>query len=65
MQQIDSSWCDIFTITYVVDITFGINPKKSKYILSQMKLHFINNIFSFPKYPNQNTNVNFTQLTSF
>jgi len=55
---------------FAIDITFGIDPKKSKYILSQMQLHFKNNInnehiSSFPRYPKQNTNVDFTQLTSF
>ncbi len=32
MQQIDSSSCGLFTITYAINITFGIDPKKSKYI---------------------------------
>jgi hypothetical protein len=32
MQQIDSSSCGLFTVTFAIDITFGIDPKKSKYI---------------------------------
>ncbi len=32
MQQIDSSSCGLFTITYAINIAFGIDPKKSKYI---------------------------------
>jgi hypothetical protein len=27
MQQLDGSSCELFTIIYVVDITFGFNPK--------------------------------------
>ncbi len=70
MQQINSSLCGLFTIAYATNIAFGIDPKKFKYILSQMQLHFQNNInnkylFPFPKYPKQNTNINLTQLTSF
>jgi uncharacterized membrane protein YpjA len=70
MQQINSSSCGLFTIAYATYIAFGIYPKKSKYISSQMQLHFQNNInnksfFPFPKYPKQNTNINLTQLTSF
>jgi hypothetical protein len=58
MQQIDSSSCALFTISYATNITFGIDTKKSKNILSQMRLHFRNNINNkhidpFPKYPNQ------------
>jgi len=58
MQQIDSSSCGLFTISYATNITFGIDTKKSKYILSQMRLPFRNNInnniiYPFPKYPNQ------------
>jgi hypothetical protein len=40
MQQIDSSSCGFFTITCAIDIAFGIDPKKSKCILSQMQLYF-------------------------
>jgi len=70
MQQINSSSCSLFTIAYATNIAFGIDPKKFKYILSQMQLHFQNNInnkylFPFRKYPKQNTNINLTQLTSF
>ncbi len=31
MQQLDGSSCELFTIVYVVDITFGFNPKQSIY----------------------------------
>jgi hypothetical protein len=40
MQQIDKSSCGFFTITYVNDIVIGIDPKKSKCILSQMRFYF-------------------------
>jgi hypothetical protein len=41
---------------YVVDMTFGLNPKQFIYILPQMKLHLHNNInniniFPFLKHP--------------
>jgi hypothetical protein len=34
-----SSSCDLFAIAYAINIAFGIDPKKSEYILSQMQLH--------------------------
>jgi hypothetical protein len=40
MQQINSSSCGFFTITYAIVIAFGIDPKKSKCILSQMRFYF-------------------------
>ncbi len=60
MQQLDGSSCELFTIVYVVDITFGFNPKQSIYKVSQMQLHFHNNksnktISPFSKYLNSNT----------
>jgi hypothetical protein len=69
MQQMDNSSFGPFTITYATNITFGIGPKKSKYILSQIQLHLqsnINyeNISPFPKYSYQNSNISPIQLTS-
>jgi hypothetical protein len=63
MQQIDSSSCGLFAIAYAINIAFGIDPKKSEYILSPMHIHLRNNInkihiVSFPKYKNQNPNIN-------
>jgi hypothetical protein len=43
MQQLYSSFCELFTIEYVVDITSGFNLKQSIYNISQMQSHFHNN----------------------
>ncbi len=56
MQQIDNG---LSTITSATNITFGIELKKSKYVLSQLHLYLRNNIncryiSPFPKYSNQN-----------
>jgi hypothetical protein len=50
----------LFTITYVADITFGLNPKQSIYNVPQMRLHLHNNInnktiYLFSKYSHSNT----------
>ncbi len=55
MQQLDNSCCKLFTIAYVVDTTFGLNPEQSIYNVPQMRLHLHNNINDktispFPKY---------------
>jgi hypothetical protein len=31
MQQLENLSCGLFTIKYVVDLTFGLDPKKSIY----------------------------------
>ncbi len=36
MQKLDSSFCGLLTIAYVVDIIFGFNPKKSIYTMPQI-----------------------------
>jgi len=55
MQQIYNSSCDVFIITYAIDIVFGFDFEKSQYVLTQMQTHLqnsINNkyIFPFSKY---------------
>ncbi len=60
MQQLDSSSCRFFTITYATDIAFELNPKKSIYSVPQMQSHLHNNINNkiispFPKYSHSNT----------
>ncbi len=58
MPQPESSSCNFFTIAYVANITFGLNPEQSIYNVPQMQLHNnINNktISSFPKYSHSNT----------
>jgi hypothetical protein len=70
MQQINNLSCAVFIIAYATNIAFGIGPHKPNYTLSQMRLHFQNNInninvFFLPKilepkyqhqsYPNNNT----------
>jgi hypothetical protein len=58
MQQLNSSSCNFFTITYVANITFGFNLEQLIYNVSQMQLHNnINNktIFPFLKYSHSNT----------
>jgi hypothetical protein len=42
IQQTDNSMCDIFTISYATNITFGIDLEKSKYV-------FITNAITFMK----------------
>lgn len=53
MQQINNLSCDVFIIAYATNIAFGINPHKPNYTLSQMWLHFQNNINVF--FLSQNT----------
>ncbi len=36
IQQLDNSSWELFTIAYAVDITFGFNPEKSTYNVTQM-----------------------------
>jgi predicted double-glycine peptidase len=36
MQQTHNSSCGHSTIAYAIDITFGIKPEKSRYIVPQM-----------------------------
>jgi hypothetical protein len=36
MQQTHNSSCGLFTIAYAIDITFGIKPEQSRYIVPQM-----------------------------
>jgi hypothetical protein len=60
IQQLYNSFCELFTIVYVVDITFGFNLKQSIYNILQMQLHFHNNknnktICPFSKYLHSNT----------
>jgi hypothetical protein len=59
MQKLNN-FCELFTITYVTDVTFGLNPEKIIYNVSQMWSHLhhnINNktIYPFPKYSHSNT----------
>jgi hypothetical protein len=44
MQQIDNSSCDVFTITYATNIAFEFDPKKSQYVLTQIRTHLQNSI---------------------
>ncbi len=67
MQQTHNSSCDLFTIAYAIDITFGIKVEQSRYIVPQMWLDLqntINNryICSFPKYPCQVPNIHPIQI---
>jgi hypothetical protein len=60
MQRLYSSFCELFTIVYAVDITFGFNLKQSIYNISQMQLHFHNDknnktISPLSKYLHSNT----------
>jgi hypothetical protein len=60
MQQLDSSFCELFTIAYAYDITFGLDQEKSICNVSQMRSHLRNNInnetrFPFLKYSHSNT----------
>jgi hypothetical protein len=38
MQQIDSSSCGFFTITYAIDIAFGIDPKNPSVFITNATL---------------------------
>ncbi len=60
MQQLNNSSCGLFTIAYAIDITFGLNLKKSTYNVPHMQSHLHNNInnktiYPFPKYSHSNT----------
>ncbi len=60
MQQPDNSSYALFIITYATAITFGFNPEKSTYNVSQMQSHLHNNInnktiYPFPKDSHLNT----------
>jgi hypothetical protein len=55
MQQIENPPCAVFTITYATNIAFEFDPKKSQYVLTQIRKHLqnsINNryILAFSKY---------------
>jgi len=39
MQQIDNSSYGVFIIKYAIDISFGFDPEKSQYVLTQMQTH--------------------------
>ncbi len=54
MQQIDNSSCGVFTITYATNIMFGFDPKKSQYVLTQMRSHLQNSINKNTSIPSQN-----------
>jgi hypothetical protein len=60
MQQLDNSFCILFTMAYVTDIAFGFNLEQSLYNVPQMGLHLHNNINNktispSPKYSHSNT----------
>jgi hypothetical protein len=44
MQQIDSSSCGFFTITYAIDIAFGIDPKNPSVFITNATLVLKKNI---------------------
>ncbi len=60
MQQLDSSFYELFTIAYATNISFELNPEKSIHNVPQMQSHLHNNINNktispFPKYSHSNT----------
>jgi len=58
MQQLESSSYKLFTIAYVANIAFGLNPEQSIYNVPQLHLHNdINNetISPFAKHSHSNT----------
>ncbi len=55
VQPSNNSSCGLLTITYAIDITFVLNPKKSIYNVPQKQFHLHNNINNKTISPSPNT----------